>query len=257
MKRTRLAATLLALAVSLSGCAVAETIQPMTGIDVPLPPSPVLPVDPPDALLASDAVVAEAAHSVVRIHSTAPGCQKILEGSGVVIAANRVMTSAHVVAGAESFSVSVDGGEHDGTVVLFDPDNDIAILDVPGLQSSPLTFVEEEARSGTDALVMGYPGGGPFVATPARIREVIELSGPDIYHTTTVHRDVYVIRGKIGQGDSGGPLIDRHGRVLGINFGAAVDDPDTGFVLTAKEVYPQRVASTGSSQPVATGACFS
>ena len=53
----------------------------------------------------------------------------------------------------------------------------------------------------------GIPGGGPFVANPARIREVIELNGPDIYRTTTVTREVYTIRGEVGQGDSGGPLI--------------------------------------------------
>ena len=100
------------------------------------------------------------------------------------------------------------------------------------------------------------PGGGPFVANPARIREVIELNGPDIYRTTTVTREVYTIRGKVGQGDSGGPLIDRAGRVLGMNFGAAVDDPDTGFVLTAGQVYPQ-VIGPDTSPPVATGECVS
>jgi len=30
-------------------------------------------------------------------------------------------------------------------------------------------------------------------------------------------------------------MIDRTGKVLGVVFGAAVDDADTGFVLTAKE----------------------
>ena len=40
---------------------------------------------------------------------------------------------------------------------------------------------EEPAKTGTDALVLGYPGGGDFQATPARVRETIELNGPDIY----------------------------------------------------------------------------
>ena len=31
-------------------------------------------------------------------------------------------------------------------------------------------------------------------------------------------------------------MIDRQGKVLGVVFGAAVDDAETGFVLTAKEV---------------------
>ncbi len=77
------------------------------------------------------------------------------------------------------------------------------------------------------------------MATPVRIREVGELNGPDIYRTTTVTREMNTIRGAVRQGDSGGPIIDLDGKALGVAFGAAVDDPDTGFVLTAREVAPQ------------------
>ena len=119
---------------------------------------------------------------------------------------------------------------------------------------APLSFAETPATTGTDAVVMGYPGGGNFVATPARVREIIELSGPDIYRTTTVEREVYTIRGSVRQGNSGGPMIDKDGRVLGVVFGAAVDDADTGFVLTADEVSHQ-LAKLGNSERVPTGAC--
>jgi hypothetical protein len=108
-------------------------------------------------------------------------------------------------------------------------------------------FAEGVADSGTDALLLGYPGGGDFVATPVRIREVGELNGPDIYRTTTVTRVMNTIRGAVRQGDSGGPIIDLDGRVA---FGAAVDDPDTGFALTAREVAPQ-LAKVGNTLPVA------
>jgi len=42
----------------------------------------------------------------------------------------------------------------------------------------------------------------------------------------------------VRQGASGGPLINLDGKALGVAFGAAVEDPDTGFVLTAREVAP-------------------
>lgn len=89
-----------------------------------------------------------------------------------------------------------------------------------------------------------------FVATPVRIREVGELNGPDIYRTTTVTRVMNTIRGAVRQGDSGGPIIDLDGKALGVAFGAAVEDPDTGFVLTAREVAPQ-LAKVGNTVPVA------
>jgi S1-C subfamily serine protease len=261
----RSAASLIA-AIALSagavtGCSgvvetVAESVVRDTEVKEPWGRAPIVEVDPPDASLASHPVVAEAAHSVVKIRAVAPACQKILEGSGFVIAPNRVMTSAHVVAGGNSASISVDGEERAANVVSYDPNADISILDVPDLQAPPLAFTEAEAPEGADAVIMGYPGGGSFAATPARIREVIELEGPDIYRATSVAREVYVIRGGVRQGDSGGPLIDLTGRVLGVVFGAAVDDTDTGFVLTAKQVSAQ-AASAGNSAPVATGACVS
>jgi S1-C subfamily serine protease len=222
----------------------------------PFDRTPIEPVDAPDAALANDAVVAATRPSVVKIRGVAPSCQKVLEGSGFVVSPNRVMSNAHVVAGSDSVTVEVDGQNYDAAVVSYDPDADISMLDVPDLPSAPLAFAEQAAPTGTDAVVMGYPGGGDFVATPARVREIIELNGPDIYRTTTVTREVYTIRGTVRQGNSGGPMIDRTGMVLGVVFGAAVDDADTGFVLTGNEVSRQ-LAKIGNTQRVATGTCIS
>ena len=213
-------------------------------------------VDAPDASLADSLVVAKSRPSVVKIRGVAPACQKVLEGTGLVIAPNRVMSNAHVVAGSDSVTVEAeDGKEYDATVVSYDPNADISILDVPDLPIQPLQFAQEAAKSGTDAVVLGFPGGGEFVATPARVREIIELSGPDIYKTTTVNREVYTIRGLVRQGNSGGPMINRAGQVIGVVFGAAVDDNDTGFVMTTDEVSRQ-LAKIGNTSKVPTGACI-
>jgi uncharacterized membrane protein required for colicin V production len=218
--------------------------------------TPIVNVDAPDAALASDPVVAATRPSVLKIRGVATSCQKVLEGSGFVVAPNRVMSNAHVVAGSESVTVESEGKTYDATVVSYDPNADISILDVPDLPAAPLQFDMQEAPTGTDAVVMGYPGGGEFTATPGRIREIIQLNGPDIYHTNTVTREVYTIRGTVRQGNSGGPLIDKDGKVLGVVFGAAVDDADTGFVLTSHEVEKQ-MAKVGNTQRVSTDTCIS
>jgi S1-C subfamily serine protease len=221
----------------------------------PFSRTPIVAVDAPDAALSASPVVEATRNSVVKIRGVAPSCQKVLEGSGFVIAPNRVMSNAHVVAGAETVTVEVGGQSYDASVVAYDPNQDISILAVPELPSVPLIFDDSEAEPTTDAIVMGYPGGGDFTATPARVRETIELNGPDIYNSTTVNRTVYTIRGTVRQGNSGGPMIDKDGRVLGVVFGAAVDDADTGFVLTAQEVLPQRL-EVGNTAPVPTGTCI-
>jgi S1-C subfamily serine protease len=214
------------------------------------------PVAAPDAALANNPVVANTEPSVVKIRAIAPSCQKVLEGSGFVLSPDRVMTNAHVVAGANSVTVEASGNPYDATVVSYDPTVDIAILSVPNLPSGPLAFSNAPVTSGTEAIVMGYPGGGGFMATPARVRELITLNGPDIYRNATINREVYTVRANVEQGNSGGPLLDLNGQVLGVVFGAAVDDNDTGFVLTAKEVGAQ-LAHIGDTTPVSTGTCVS
>jgi S1-C subfamily serine protease len=236
-----------------------STLLNTSGLPAVLEPfsrTPVVAVATPDAALASTPVVAATQPSVVKVHAIAPSCQKVLEGSGFVLSPDRVMTNAHVVAGADTVSVAVNGNPYDATVVSYDPSVDIAILAAPNLPAQPLAFADEAAKTGTDALVMGYPGGGDFQATPARIRETIQLSGPDIYRNATVNREVYTVRATVEQGNSGGPMIDVNGRVLGVVFGAAVDDNDTGFVLTAREVSGE-LARIGDTQPVPTGTCVS
>ena len=216
--------------------------------------TPIVDVNAPDQALATSPAVVTAQPSVVKIRGEARSCQKLLEGSGFVVDPNRVMSNAHVVAGSDTVTVEAGGNTYEAHVVSYDPSADVSILDVPDLPVAPLQFAEMPAKTGTDAVVLGYPGGGSFVATPARIREIIELSGPDIYHSTTVNREVYTIRGTVRQGNSGGPLIDANGDVLGMVFGAAIDDAETGFVLTAKEVERQ-LQRIGNTQPVATGSC--
>ncbi|PRC51473.1 acid resistance periplasmic serine protease MarP, partial [Mycobacterium sp. ITM-2017-0098] len=88
-------------------------------------------------------VVGTTRPSVVKVRGVAQSCQKVLEGTGFVVAPNRVMSNAHVVAGSDSVTIEVDGQEYEAGVVSYDPDADISILDVPNLPSAPLQFVDD------------------------------------------------------------------------------------------------------------------
>ncbi|GAA2057105.1 MarP family serine protease [Williamsia deligens] len=218
--------------------------------------TPIVSVDPPDTGLGGLPVVASVRPSVVKIEGVAPSCNQALEGSGFVVSPERVMTNAHVVAGTRTLRVESQDGTLDATVVLFDPSTDIAILDVPGLTAPALRFADRPASTGDDAIALGYPEAGPYTASPERIREVVDLSGPDIYRDSQVRREVYTVRGSIRQGNSGGPLIDSDGRVLGVVFGAAEDTTtETGFVLTAKQVSDDLARSENLTEAVDTQSC--
>src|SRR6202034_1865886 len=115
--------------------------------------------------------VANTEPSVVKIRAIAPGCQKVLEGSGFVLSPDRVMTNAHVVAGSNNVTVEASGNPYDATVVSYDPTVDIAILSVPHLPAGPVAVANGPVKSGTEGIVMGYPGRRGFMDEPARIRE--------------------------------------------------------------------------------------
>ncbi|RVW00988.1 MarP family serine protease [Rhodococcus spongiicola] len=218
--------------------------------------TPITNVEPPDATVLASPIAQQLHPSVLRIRGSAPSCEKALEGSGFVVGPQLVMTNAHVVAGTSRVIVDTAAGPLDARVVVFDPAVDVAVLDVPGLTAPPLAFASGHADTGDNAIVLGYPGGGPYTASAVRIREVLDLQGPDIYRSGTVEREVYTVRGLVQQGNSGGPLVDEQGDVLGVVFGAAVDNSDTGFALTADEVSKQLDQAEQSSAPVGTGVCI-
>ncbi|MEU1985818.1 MarP family serine protease [Nocardia sp. NPDC019395] len=217
--------------------------------------APIAAVEPPDPGVLASPVAESLQQSVLRIRGVAPSCQRALEGSGFVVAPERVMTNAHVVAGTTSVTVDSAAGPLDATVVEFDPSMDIAVLSVPGLPAPVIPQAPDAAVSGESAIVLGYPGGGRYTASAARVRETLDLTGPTIYRDGTVEREVYTVRGQVRAGNSGGPLVDAEGKVLGVVFGAAVTDDDTGYVLTLNEVRDRVTAAPASTAPVATGPC--
>ncbi|TNC22936.1 MarP family serine protease [Amycolatopsis alkalitolerans] len=212
-------------------------------------------VAPPDPSLPSSAVAAQLRGSVLKIRGTAPSCSRALEGSGFVVAPQRVMTNAHVVAGTDETAVETPQGRLPARVVYFDPEVDIAVLAVPRLQAQPLTIAPTPGKAGDSTIVLGYPLDGPYTATAGRIRNEITLQGPDIYDSRTVRRDVFTVRAQVRSGNSGGPMVNPQGEVVGVVFGASVQDPDTGFTLTVKQVRSAIDAAPSLSAQVGTGAC--
>jgi S1-C subfamily serine protease len=109
--------------------------------------------------------------------------------------------------------------------------------------------------TGSDAIVLGFPLDGPYNAQSARVRDVRKITGPDIYDSANVTREIYTIRALVRSGNSGGPLLSTNGVVLGIIFAAAADDQTTGFAITANEASSVAVAGRGRTQQTGTGAC--
>jgi S1-C subfamily serine protease len=219
----------------------------------PFVPERIRETQPPDGEIARQKPVRDAYSRIAKITGVA-NCSRGLEGSGFVYAPQRVMTNAHVVAGVGSPQVEVNGQSYEASVVVFDPEVDIAVLYVPKLTTQPLNF-DYTGKADDPAVVLGYPENGPFDSEPARIRSEERLRGPDIYGDKTVTREAFSIWASVRPGNSGGPLLSTKGTVYGVVFAASVEDNRTGYVLTAEQVSDDAKEGATATQEVSTQTC--
>lgn len=208
---------------------------------------------PPDQRTLQRPAVRAARDSVVRVLGRAQ-CHRMIEGSGFVIGRDRIMTNAHVIAGVDKPTVTLGKRKLNARPVWFDSDLDLAVVDVPGLDGTPLRW-DTTAEQDDAAVVLGFPENGPFDARAARIRGRLDLRGPDIYGQGRVTRDVFSIRSLVRSGNSGGPLISPRGKVVGVIFAASISDAQTGYAVTATEAQKIARASSRVDRTVSTGRC--
>jgi S1-C subfamily serine protease len=170
--------------------------------------------------------------------------QGTASGTGIVLdAAGTIVTNAHVVAGATSITVTLDGEDSPrvATLVASDPSHDIAVLrvtDTRGLLPAPLgtsadVVVGDQVVAVGNALALE----GSLTVTSGIIsaldRTIDTESGtfPGLIQTDAA----------ISSGNSGGPLLDASGRVIGVNAavatgGAGVSASNIGFAIPIDEV---------------------
>lgn len=217
---------------------------------------PQLPTGTPDQTVTGTAGVQRAAGSIVKVRATSTQCSQASEGSGWVSARGRVVTNAHVVAGADAVTVQVGGSglPRRATVVAYDPNLDLAVLSVPGLDAAPLSM-SGPLSAGDRAIVAGFPLDGPYTLAAARVRGTIEAQGDNIYSTATVTRQVMAIRGTVEPGNSGGPLLTPAGTVAGTVFARSTTDTETGYVLTNAATRAMITAAATDTTPASTQTC--
>nr|WP_231135178.1 MarP family serine protease [Motilibacter deserti] len=221
-----------------------------------LSPERILPVEAPDARAVQTPGIAKARRSIVQVSGSSKDCDRRIEGSGFVYAQHHVLTNAHVVAGVTKPKVQIGGAGtvYEARVVAFDYTRDVAVLYVPQLEAKALPLVSGAGR-GDSGVVAGFPRGGPFRMGPARVREVIQARGPNIYSTRTVTREVLSLYATIQPGNSGGPLLSPSGGVIGMVFAKSVDDDKTGYALTVAELSPVADGARAATKAVDTRAC--
>jgi S1-C subfamily serine protease len=184
------------------------------------------------------------------------GCGGADAGSAWPIGQDDVVTNAHVVAGSQRVEVdTTDGATHPATVVLFNPEVDVAILHVPGLNEAALPIATTDPARGVTGAAIGYPGGQTETVAPAQVRGTESAQGYNIYNSGVVSRTIEVLAAKIIPGNSGGPLVDTAGTVQGLVFAASTTNPDEGYALSMTEIATFLAQGRGRTAAVSTQAC--
>jgi S1-C subfamily serine protease len=200
--------------------------------------------------------VRAAKRSVVRVLGTA--CGLAIEGSGWVAGPDLVVTNAHVVAGEGDTTVEPEGrGSALGAEpVLYDPEDDIAILRVRGL-ALPALSRAGGVPSGASGAILGYPENGPFDGEPARIGHTQRVVTQNAYGQGPVTRLLTPLRGLVRPGNSGGPVVDGSGEVLTTVFAATVGGGVHGGYGVANETVGSLLSKVGAGDgpEVGTGPC--
>lgn len=199
--------------------------------------------------------LAEAAQSVVRITGNAYECGQNQTGSGFVVAEGRVVTNAHVVAGVTEPVVEVPGGDAlRGRIVYFDPTKDLAVIAVDGMTTAPLALASN-LPTGATGVVDGYPYGGPFTTSTARVLSVTSTTIDDIYGSGSAVREIYTLAATVHEGNSGGPLLTTGGAVAGVVFARGAKVDNVGYALTMAELAPVAAQAPSLTATTASGAC--
>jgi len=204
-----------------------------------------------------DPALEASAQSVARISGIAYACGKSSTGSGFVVAPDRLVTNAHVVAGVDRPVIELPGGAvREGRVVYFDAVDDLAVIAVEGLAADPLA-IAPTLSVGDRAVVQGYPYGGPFTSGSAGVLSVSTVRVPDAYGAGGARREVYSLAAEVRPGNSGGPLLTTGGEVAGVIFARDDSEQNIGYAMTSAELLPVAAQATELDTAVSTGQCAS
>jgi serine protease Do len=163
-------------------------------------------------------------------------------GSGWIIDENgTIVTNNHVVAGAESITITLDDGRTlpvDMHTLATDPPTDLAVFQIDAENLPPAPIGDSSALRVGDWLVAIGNSLGLGISATAGIASGLGISlelssGQELY-------DLIQTDAAINPGNSGGPLVNMAGQVIGITSVkiAAVGVEGLGYAISIDEATP-------------------
>lgn len=164
------------------------------------------------------AVAAKALPSVVSVHCSLPDGEAT--GSGVILdSSGNIITNNHVVEGAGSISVTIEGQGYEAVLVGADASSDIAVLhaELGGTQVTPIEVGDSSTLSVGDwVMTVGSPFGLDSSVSSGIVSSLYRNELMTGATGNTIYANLIQVDAAINPGNSGGALVDEHGRLVGI-----------------------------------------
>ncbi|MGB2714716.1 MAG: trypsin-like peptidase domain-containing protein [Vicinamibacterales bacterium] len=164
----------------------------------------------------------------VRPSVVAVGDAKQTLGSGFAVAAQLVITAAHLMQaiGTQAIVTSA-GGRQPAHVLAIHPDDDIALLEI-GQRLPPLTLAKELPKVGEWIVVVGNPFGAGTTATAG----IVSAAPGAITASPELARRIQ-INAAVNPGNSGGPVVNLAGEVVGATTSLVAGGQGIAFATSA------------------------
>ncbi|MFN3538001.1 MAG: trypsin-like peptidase domain-containing protein, partial [Brevundimonas sp.] len=174
-------------------------------------------------------------------------------GSGVIVRSDGVVvTNNHVIQGAQQITVTLaDRREFSARVLLADPQSDIAVLQLEGVDGGlPVLPIDDQEQHlvGDLVLAIGNPFGVGQTVTNGIISALNRTNTGISDASSFIQTDA-----AINPGNSGGALVDMDGDLIGINtaiFSRSGASAGVGFAVPAPTGRPGLVSARGGAAAV-------
>jgi S1-C subfamily serine protease len=174
-------------------------------------------------------------------------------GSGFILSQDgKILTNAHVVAGADTVTVTLkDGRSFQGKVMGSDPATDVAVIKIDEKNLPTVTLGDSDRlQPGEWAIAIGNPLGLDNTVTTG----IISATGRSSNQIGVADKRVNFIQtdAAINPGNSGGPLINANGNVIGMNTAIIRNAQGLGFAIPinqAKQIADQLIAKGSVDHP--------
>jgi S1-C subfamily serine protease len=258
-------AVLSAALASLTTFGLATTFAPAPAATAPTQtplatPNAALTANTPSSETDITAVVARATQSVVTITAQSSGGGRFSPfsvpstgvGSGIIVSSDGlILTNNHVVAGAQTLTVTLANGEDvSATVVQTDAARDIAVIRADKTGLTPATLGDSsQVKVGETVIAIGSPLGsltetvtkGIVSALDRTITVADELTGRPVTMQGLLQTDA-----AINPGNSGGPLMTAAGEVIAINSAYTQSAEGIGFAIPINDAKALISQATGA-----------